>query len=279
MNTSSFQTPFGLRDGKLIHVNDLPRGLDCGCVCPACGGALVARKGDIKLHHFAHAKGDNCAEAYETALHIAAKDILSEYKEIKLPAVEVKFTSYRKAIVLAPARIYELESVRLEKRIGQIIPDVLAVVGGKELIVEIRVTHAVDEEKCNKIRALNRSAIEIDLSDLARDTTISELKKHVVDASSRKTWLHNVVAEKYHGQLLSAAREVTPIQRGMASHIDGCPLPARIWKGKPYANLIDDCLDCSYALAIGGNIGGIVCAAFNPQLRDRIDDMDAVKTR
>ena len=46
--------------------------------------------------------------------------------------------------------------------VGQIIPDVVDVVGGKELFVEIRATHTVDDEKCNKIRALIRSAIEID---------------------------------------------------------------------------------------------------------------------
>jgi hypothetical protein len=48
--------------------------------------------------------------------------------------------------------------------------------------------------------------------------------------------------------------------RGMARHVDYCPLEMRIWKGKPYANFIDDCLyspccassEDGYVYCIGG---------------------------
>lgn len=33
------------------------------------------------------------------------------------------------------------------------------------------------------------------------------------------------------------------IARGMAQHVDYCPLEMRNWEGKPYANFIDDCLN------------------------------------
>lgn len=35
-------------------------------------------------------------------------------------------------------------------------------------------------------------------------------------------------------------------QRRFALHVDSCPLPARKWKEKPYANFIDDCTVCKY---------------------------------
>jgi len=53
-----------------------------------------------------------------------------------------------------------------------------------------------------------------------------------------------------------------------------CPLPARVWRGKPYANIIDDCMACRYALEIGPGISSITCAAFDPVLREQIDDLD-----
>lgn len=40
--------------GMLKHITEVPRGLDCQCNCPECGGELIAKKGDIMKHHFAH---------------------------------------------------------------------------------------------------------------------------------------------------------------------------------------------------------------------------------
>ena len=32
-------------------------------------------------------------------------------------------------------------------------------------------------------------------------------------------------------------------------HVDNCPIKSRVWKGKPYANFIDDCLGCDYCIS------------------------------
>ena len=36
------------------------------------------------------------------------------------------------------------------------------------------------------------------------------------------------------------------IERGLAYHVDGCPLQRRVWNGIPYANVIDDCWVCLF---------------------------------
>ncbi|MEO1036984.1 MAG: competence protein CoiA family protein [Pseudomonadota bacterium] len=274
MESYNFLNPLGLKGGALVHVDEVPRGLACDCVCPGCGGQLVAKKGPKMAHHFAHSKGEDCGAGYESALHIAAKDALLENHKITLPMIEVKFSSYRAPIVLESARTHDLESVVLEKRLGNIVPDVLVHIEGEPLIVEMKVTHEVDSEKFEKVRALGISAIEIDLSDLDRNMSLIDLKEHVVDPSPRKKWLHNVVAQTKHDQLVSSAHLKRRISRGMAGHIDYCPLPARVWKGKPYANIIDDCMACRYAMEIGPGRSSITCAAFNAELRDHLDDLD-----
>lgn len=38
------------------------------------------------------------------------------------------------------------------------------------------------------------------------------------------------------------------IRRGLALHVDYCPIESRIFKGKPYANVLDDCSSCEYHL-------------------------------
>jgi competence CoiA-like predicted nuclease len=64
--------PFGLKDNKLVDATQVERGAKCGCSCPACGHPLIARKGNKKINHFAHIKSPECANAVETALHLAA---------------------------------------------------------------------------------------------------------------------------------------------------------------------------------------------------------------
>jgi hypothetical protein len=45
--------------GELIHIENAPRGKAPDLHCPYCHGLLIARKGHIKAHHFAHA-GETC---------------------------------------------------------------------------------------------------------------------------------------------------------------------------------------------------------------------------
>lgn len=45
--------------GELVSIDQVPRG-KIEARCPYCGGELLAKKGNIKIHHFAHA-GDTCA--------------------------------------------------------------------------------------------------------------------------------------------------------------------------------------------------------------------------
>jgi hypothetical protein len=67
---------FAERAGRLVPVARVPAGLACGCVCPACGGAMVARKGRVKRHHFAHAIATACHG--ETVLHEVGKRLLHD---------------------------------------------------------------------------------------------------------------------------------------------------------------------------------------------------------
>lgn len=62
-------------DGKLVHVDSVPKGNNCGCTCPACHKPLQAKNGgNIKVHHFAHQSGVECPHALESVLHLLAKE-------------------------------------------------------------------------------------------------------------------------------------------------------------------------------------------------------------
>jgi hypothetical protein len=64
-----FEIPYALREGAIVHVSEVDRGLDCACVCALCGDSLVARKGAHREHYFAHFRDSNCSGAAESLLH------------------------------------------------------------------------------------------------------------------------------------------------------------------------------------------------------------------
>ncbi|PTV94446.1 hypothetical protein C8C76_13220 [Halanaerobium saccharolyticum] len=83
----NIKNPFGLRDNKIIHINDIPsneRGLRANCTCPSCHKPLLAVLGNKQVHHFRHYKED-CGAALESALHLFAKQVIKKHKKLMLP--------------------------------------------------------------------------------------------------------------------------------------------------------------------------------------------------
>lgn len=187
-----------LPDGTHVHISAVPAGHGCGCTCPACGLPLSAHKGTKLVHHFHHLGGQACSSAGETNAHVWAKQILAERKQIWLPAVIAEAGGQRREE--HRARLLKFASAELEKRDGSIVPDVKLIYRDSkghehELIVEILVTHACDDEKIEKIKRQGVSAIEIDLGRFRRSKSEEIVACALIgdDPLSRapRHWLHN----------------------------------------------------------------------------------------
>lgn len=196
---SKLKIPFGLRDGQLRDVANVPNGLACACVCPACGARLVAKHPKRKVAHFAHHTEDACLTGYETALHLAAKQALVKRREVFVPAIEARKYLYDGGTDLSvkvskeiPAKTVALDSVEEESRDFEgAIPDVVASYKGKLLFVEIAVTHFVDSIKLGKLKQIGIPTLEIDLSHCPEIPTLAEIESLVVTGVSNRTWLVN----------------------------------------------------------------------------------------
>lgn len=177
--------PFGLRDGTLVSANEVQRGLECGCICPACRGTLVAKKGPYRAAHFAHFDREDCGGWLETIVHQRAKALLLEEKKLMLPPV------YRvPGECISPFALVSFEKIELEVTIGSGRADAIGIVNGRSLSIEIAVTHKISEKRIFEYRELGHDAVEIDITPINdfNDDTIREILTTTVQ---EKRWICN----------------------------------------------------------------------------------------
>lgn len=239
---------YALKDGQITSIADVESGLKCGCVCPACGETLVAKKGSKVTHHFAHHAGTNCEYGYQTSLHLAAKDILSKAKKMVIPAVVIDFPdSYKKETISEEIEI-SIDHVELEQSFGDVIPDVVVYVKDKFFFVEVFVTHRVNDDKISKLKKANISTIEIDLSKIDRTISPEELRDILLQSNSLKQWVYNAVEIKWLNRFRKVADKKEIMGHDFTQYVSDCPIQIHTWRGRTYANVLEDCLECTYCI-------------------------------
>lgn len=122
-------------------------------------------------------------------MHLATKEVLMREEKIVLPQVNLPFPSYKEDWIIQEEITVSFDEVIVEKNIEEIRPDILIMFKGAPLIIEIKVTHGVEENKLNKIKELNISALEIDLSQIDRDIDFDKLVDIIVNGTKQKKWL------------------------------------------------------------------------------------------
>lgn len=146
---------------KVIHISEAERGLRCGCKCQDCESDLEAVKGTERTHYFRHANGKYCNG--ETAMHLFAKQVIATSNNINLPNGRLFY-----------------ENVRVEKTFNTKRPDVTVSSQGEDLHFEIRVSHAVKEDKRQFYCDGKHKSIEIDLSDRSLWLLSPEVLKELI---------------------------------------------------------------------------------------------------
>lgn len=200
--------PYALRNGILVSIDEVERGLKCNCTCPDCHQPLIARMGEKRVAHFAHQGKTNCKGGLETIVHKICKEIIAENLVFTTP----RFFYERELI---PKKVVIVEEVLLEKRLDNIVPDIIIKTENRSLLIEIVVTHDVDIEKENKIRALNLAAIRINARDLVQNLFDKgdfkmedpEFREELINGTQYKSWIFNPKGERLKDELINSKQE------------------------------------------------------------------------
>jgi len=170
---------------KLVDIKDVERGLACQCTCFECGETVIARKGEIKEHHFAHASNkESCTINPESVLHKYAKEVILEYMGLMLPALPNSDNE---------AAWWTFDKLLPEFSLGLIRPDLVGYFDGEPILIEISVTHFIDAEKLKYIEFFKLKCIEIDLSSLLTSNISipsTEAKKEILENLNNRKWVY-----------------------------------------------------------------------------------------
>lgn len=211
---------YGMKDGRLLFIADVPRGLACACVCARCGRPLVARKGSIRRHHFAHVEVTKCRGAVESVLHSLAKELLAESQVFVVPSyqfVKERRTKtgeiVRHEALVAKGGIVDIHNVRVEEAEGDFVPDIVIETGSKSLIVEVAVTHKVERAKLRRMRRRELPAVEIRLDPSDSLLSRESLKRKLQCDLTSKVWLFHPAQRAAERVFVSKFRDVLTRRR------------------------------------------------------------------
>ncbi|NMG27820.1 hypothetical protein [Aromatoleum evansii] len=212
------------KTGRMIDIRMVERGLACECVCPNCGTELQARKGRKNRHHFAHHVAGRarptCDGGRESALHRAARQILAGWQWVELPALLVHEAGRQGAL---PGRILSVRRSELpdERRARspwsnlRVRPDVVLHCANEQIWCEVKVAHAVDDAKRNRLQGHRVSTLEFDLSRMYRSGgwNLTTLELALRTDMSIRQWVFHVGEAQLRQRLQEEMREAEALRR------------------------------------------------------------------
>lgn len=214
----SREAPVGVfalnKESVLVHVDEVLTSCK-DLFCPDCGEEVRPRKcGENRRDHFFHLRKSSCGFVGESVLHKMAKLAFVERSEVFVPRLCVSrpvdgreaWEIYEKGVWRQSTDVGERTAVRsvglcdvqLEQWSENFRPDVSAYdVKGRNLYLELKVTHKVSEEKKRLLQERGVSTLEIDLTQIPKhqDLSWSDFCDWVV-AQAPREWVYNAILQE-----------------------------------------------------------------------------------
>lgn len=218
---------------KLVFVDEVPGGIDCNCRCIFCDVRLVARKGDILTHHFAHYAKEvdedkPCPASFERAVFWMVRSILEDNQPMFLPGIEER----RCEPSLDLDQEYRLEEQTMaynkitypNDQIDRFSDTVLLENGKDSVLLRFYCSekYKLPRLGVNLVNVHNRSCLGINLGSLyeifskQNDKFRATLEQYVLGDMGNKRWLFHPFEKECaldFNQLISAAMKNKPMSR------------------------------------------------------------------
>ncbi|HDC2533744.1 TPA: hypothetical protein O7147_003544, partial [Salmonella enterica] len=178
---------------KIMHIDSVPNGAKCNCICKACNDELTARNGGTqRQHHFAHRNFVESRPCLMTQLHLAMQHYFLGLAEIVIPSEEFE---YHGVVLKTPPVKVNVLSSRLEQRIGKFISDVYINTNIGDFYIEICVTHRCEQEKIDFYKNSKINSIELTF-EYSDDVDIIEWLERIKENKIPYEWFYYNEKEK-----------------------------------------------------------------------------------
>ena len=208
------KNPYAYRNNvpaDLVSVFEVDRHAGDEYFCPQCGDKLIAVQpaDSRKQWFFRHHNLEDCGASYESVLHLVAKQIVAEEKQIMLPKKIIKpepwvYQKYKchrgmKPYYMGNRYLCKFDSVQEEVWVDGRRPDLIAHKGDGKIFIEIVVTHGIDEEKLNWIKEQDVSTLVVELAGFGYHFGKEKLREWLVTGKTQG-WEppRNVTKWAYH---------------------------------------------------------------------------------
>ena len=198
---------------EIVHVREIAKGDSQHYFCCNCGDRMIPKKGNIKVHHFAH-KTVTCS--FETYLHKLAKlkfflsysKCLEENTPFTLHYfVNMECTSCQDKLNINCAfknefRLYDLtktfDKITIEKGINGFIADVLleSSISTEKILIEFAVKHYSSVEK-------TQSGLKIVEIGINEESDLDHIENNSIRFDKFNLKLHNFKTKNTRGNLIN----------------------------------------------------------------------------
>ena len=220
--------PFAFReiDGSFVDVSEVERGRKCGCICPSCKTPLIARQGNIKQWHFAHASravyektNKECEFSFFVSVRLMARQVVGESLKVRLPKYEdtVSFDadswigSPPKKFIVTDEKTVIIDGIEIEKSIYGVEVDIYGNVHGYPLILYF--THpgrnlppdlmSPEDDQCGIVEVSLVNTYPLFVSNNKRGQSyIEKLRYFLAEDINSKRWIYHPRYKKVHAEAL-----------------------------------------------------------------------------
>lgn len=217
--------------GNLVDIEDVNK--DFEAFCPACHGKLVAKKGDLVMHHFAHQKGASCSSGYETSIIAACEKIIKE-KGIWMPARILKKQNDRGDVIICDEGLYAVKDIRQENNVCQDVPNLRFNLNGKNWIMVCDAGRGYKDEEFKNLTS-SFSILILDFSAYEDIVGFKTLESIITRKSPSKRIKNDILVKEYIKKFLTfcdflprGSKHPCPLRKegalvGFQTHCSKCP--------------------------------------------------------
>lgn len=210
-----------MESNQLVDVGSVPKGNNCGCICPSCQTPLVARQGNEKEWHFAHRSQKvhnettkECEYSLPVSIRMMIRQLSEKGIDFRTPKYEVVLHYANQGYgilktfkhLVTDEKVVSLKDIQIGVNFSGVIVDVVGFVNDVPLVIFVtykdrqypKELEKPDPPRCGIVR-IAVEEISRKFKDEKKGRYIKVLEDYLGNEVAGKHWIYHARQEKIKG--------------------------------------------------------------------------------